>query len=198
MPKSKYSKLPTKSRLINDKKKKHSTSDSSISTCMPCLETSSGCSSSGDKKCCDKLAKIIGFKKPGVCLKDNVCLINGQREIKSEIYCPEKSKIRSPLTKAVSISFENNNCKPAATSKYLNLLQISLSQEEINPLIKELIKRKISITALNNHEILTNPTHMYLYASSEDEPNIFAKKLHFAFKCAINPCTKKSILETLQ
>ena len=165
---------------------------SSESTCKPCESSSS----TQDDKCCQQLAKIIGFKKADTKIQNGVCVIEGQRCITPEVTekCNKKGcqKIRSPMTKAVDITFENNN------GKFLNLLEIALLQEEVNSLIKEFVKRKIQISALHNHEILVKPLRMYLHAYSNDQPQIFAKKLHHAFKCAINPCTKKSILETLQ
>jgi len=179
----------------------HFITSKSASTCEPynSSSSSSNCSSSSNinnDKCCKQLAKIIGFKKAETKIQNGVCVIEGQRCIKPEITekCNKKGceKIRSPLTKAVDITFECND------GKFLNFIEIALFQEEVNPLIKEFVKRKIQISALHNHEILVKPLRVYLHASSNDQPQIFAKKLHDAFKSAINPCTKKSILETLQ
>jgi hypothetical protein len=165
--------------------------ESSCQTCKKSPKCSSSSSSSSEDLCC-KIAKIIGFKKAETETKNCVCTISGERCLGKVTYLPQGKVIKSPLINGVSFTSEKQGCS------FLNLGEISLHQSEVNPLIRELVKRKIDITALHNHWLLTKPVIMYLHITSTDEPTVFANKIHEAFKCTINPVTKTSILETLK
>lgn len=55
-------------------------------------------------------------------------------------------------------------------------------QEEINPLLTELRKRDIIVTAVHNHWLFEEPRAMYMHFESIDEPLSFARKVRAAFK----------------
>ena len=75
-------------------------------------------------------------------------------------------------------SFENLDRKGNA----LNLGETVLLQEEINPLLTELRKRDIIVTALHNHWLFEEPRAMYMHFESVEPPLQFARKVREAFE----------------
>ncbi|CAG9609398.1 DUF1259 domain-containing protein [Pseudoneobacillus rhizosphaerae] len=71
---------------------------------------------------------------------------------------------------------------PPKKGNALNLGETVLLEEEINPLLTELRKRKIIVTAIHNHWLFDDPRAMYMHFESVEPPLEFAKKIREAFK----------------
>jgi hypothetical protein len=121
---------------------------------------------------CREFARILGGEGSIV---NGVCLVQKFRDIQFTIL---GRKTNSPLVNPQFFSFENLNRKGNA----LNLGETVLLEEEINPLLTELRKRKIIVTAIHNHWLFDNPRAMYMHFESVEPPLEFAKKVREAFK----------------
>jgi hypothetical protein len=87
-------------------------------------------------------------------------------------------RTNSPLVNPQFFSFENLDSKGNA----LNLGETVLLQEEVNPLLTELRKRNILVTAIHNHWLFEQPRAMYMHFQSIEPPLEFAKKVREAFR----------------
>ncbi|UAC49967.1 DUF1259 domain-containing protein [Bacillus aquiflavi] len=106
--------------------------------------------------------------------EDGVCFVQKLRQIPFRI---EGVPTNSPLVLPQLFSFEIRH------GKVLNLGETVLLQEEVNPLISELRKRKIKVTAFHNHWLFEEPRAMYLhFQSTSQSPLTFAKNVAEAFK----------------
>jgi hypothetical protein len=129
-------------------------------------------SNESKSKLCREFARILGGEGSIV---NGVCLVQKFRDIQFTIL---GRKTKSPLVNPQFFSFENLNRKGNA----LNLGETVLLEEEINPLLTELRKRKIIVTAIHNHWLFDNPRAMYMHFESVEPPLEFAKKVREAFK----------------
>ena len=84
----------------------------------------------------------------------------------------------SPLVVPQFFTFEKLDGKGNA----LNLGKTVLLQEEVNPLLTELRKRDIIITAIHNHWLFEEPRAMYMHFESIEPPLQFARKVREAVK----------------
>jgi hypothetical protein len=85
---------------------------------------------------------------------------------------------RSPLVTPQFFSFEDVDSRGRA----LNLGETVLLQEEVNPLLTELRKRDIIVTAVHNHWLFEEPRAMYMHFESIEPPLEFARKIREAFR----------------
>jgi hypothetical protein len=129
-------------------------------------------SNESKSKLCREFARILGGEGSIV---NGVCLVQKFRDIQFTIL---GRKTKSPLVNPQFFSFENLDRKGNA----LNLGETVLLEEEINPLLTELRKRKIIVTAIHNHWLFDNPRAMYMHFESVEPPLEFAKKVREAFK----------------
>jgi len=125
------------------------------------------------KKLCQQFARILGGN--GSVDENGVCLVQKFRDIDFTILGRET---RSPLVVPQFFTFENLDRKGNA----LNLGETVLLQEEVNPLLTELRKRDIIVTALHNHWLFEEPRAMYMHFESIEPPLEFARKVREAFK----------------
>lgn len=125
------------------------------------------------KRLCQEFARILGGSGS---LDDNgVCLVQKFRNIDFTILGRETN---SPLVNPQFFTFEDLDRKGNA----LNLGETVLLQEEINPLLTELRKQGIIVTAIHNHWLFEEPRAMYMHFESVEPPLQFARKVRKAFK----------------
>lgn len=125
------------------------------------------------KTLCQEFSRILGGT--GSLDENGVCLVQKFRDLDFTILGRET---RSPLVIPQFFSFENLDSKGNA----LNLGETVLLQEEVNPLLTELRKRKLIVTALHNHWLFEEPRAMYMHFESVEPPLQFAKKVREAFR----------------
>ncbi|MFB4162231.1 DUF1259 domain-containing protein [Alteribacillus sp. JSM 102045] len=124
------------------------------------------------KELCDIVADILDGE--GSVTEDGVCLIQRLRDLNFTI---DRVPTRSPLVRPQFFSFEFRD------GRVLNLGETVLLEEEINPLLTELRKRDITVTAIHNHWLFDEPRAMYMhFQSTDDDPIVFAKKVAAALK----------------
>lgn len=120
---------------------------------------------------CRKFARILGASAT---FENGVCLAQKLRSIPFRI---EGVRTESPLVLPQFFSFEFRN------GRVLNLGETVLLEEEINPLLTELRKRKITVTAVHNHWLFDEPRAMYLhFQSTSQDPLTFARNVAEAFR----------------
>ena len=122
---------------------------------------------------CQEFARILGGS--GSLDENGVCLVQRFRNIDFRILGRET---RSPLVNPQFFSFEDLDRKGNA----LNLGETVLLQEEINPLLTELRKQGIIVTAIHNHWLFDEPRAMYMHFESVEPPLQFARKVRRAFR----------------
>jgi hypothetical protein len=123
-------------------------------------------------KLCRKFARILDGEGSIV---NGVCLVQRFRDIEFTILGRETN---SPLVNPQFFSFEGLDRKGNA----LNLGETVLLEEEVNPLLTELRKRNIKVTAIHNHWLFEEPRAMYMHFESVEPPLEFARKVREAFK----------------
>lgn len=123
------------------------------------------------KKLCREFANILGGN--GSITENDVCLVQKFRNLDFTVM---DIPTQSPLVLPQFFSFEIRN------GKVLNLGETVLLQQEVNPLLTELRKRDITVTALHNHWLFEEPRAMYMHFQSTDNPLVFAKKVREAFR----------------
>ncbi|WP_307258329.1 DUF1259 domain-containing protein [Oikeobacillus pervagus] len=107
--------------------------------------------------------------------ENGVCLVQRFRDLDFTILGRET---RSPLVLPQFFTFENLDRKGNA----LNLGETVLLEKEINPLLTELRKRDIIVTAIHNHWLFDEPRAMYMHFESIEPPLDFARKIRSAFR----------------
>ena len=130
---------------------------------------------SNDSECklCKDFAKSLGGS--ATVTPEGVCLVQKFRDIRFTIL---GRRTHSPLVNPQFFSFEDVDSQGNA----LNLGETVLLQEEVNPLLAELEKRNIIVTALHNHWLFEEPRAMYMHFESIEPPLEFARKIRAAFK----------------
>ncbi|MGE7187120.1 DUF1259 domain-containing protein [Peribacillus sp. NPDC006672] len=124
------------------------------------------------RELCSEFARILDGDAS---LMNGVCLVQRFRDIPFKIL---GRRTNSPLVNPQFFSFENLDSK----GNGLNLGETVLLQDEVNPLLTELRKRDIIVTAVHNHWLFENPRAMYMHFESIEPPLEFARKVREAFK----------------
>ncbi|MFL0575004.1 DUF1259 domain-containing protein [Priestia megaterium] len=125
------------------------------------------------KSLCQEFARILGGQ--GSLDENDVCLVQKFRTIPFRIL---GRPTRSPLVTPQFFTFEDLDSRGRA----LNLGETVLLQEEVNPLLTELRKRNIIVTAVHNHWLFEEPRAMYMHFESIEPPLDFARKVREAFR----------------
>lgn len=125
------------------------------------------------KGLCQEFARILNGV--GMVTPEGVCLVQKFRDIDFTIL---GRRTQSPLVNPQFFSFEDVDRKGNA----LNLGETVLLQEEVNPLLTELRKRDIIVTAVHNHWLFEEPRAMYMHFESVEPPLDFARKVREAFR----------------
>ncbi|WP_129706928.1 DUF1259 domain-containing protein [Priestia megaterium] len=125
------------------------------------------------KSLCQEFARILGGQ--GSLDENGVCLVQKFRTIRFRIL---GRPTRSPLVTPQFFTFEDVDSRGSA----LNLEETVLLQEEVNPLLTELRKRDIIVTAVHNHWLFEEPRAMYMHFESVEPPLDFARKVREAFR----------------
>ncbi|USL25800.1 DUF1259 domain-containing protein [Priestia megaterium] len=120
-----------------------------------------------------EFARILGGQ--GSLDENGVCLVQKFRTIRFKIL---GRPTRSPLVTPQFFTFEDLDSKGRA----LNLGETVLLQEEVNPLLTELRKRDIKVTAVHNHWLFEEPRAMYMHFESVEPRLDFARKVREAFR----------------
>lgn len=134
---------------------------------------SGGCNRPSGTQLCNEFARILGGS--GMVTPEGVCLVQKFRNINFTIL---GRPTRSPLVNPQFFTFEDVDSRGNA----LNLGETVLLQEEVNPLLTELRKRNIIVTAVHNHWLFEEPRAMYMHFESIEPPLEFAKKVREAFR----------------
>lgn len=109
---------------------------------------------------CQQLANIIGGD---VITSSPACVVQHNCNINATIL---GLRTESPLALPFALSFENNG---------INLGELVILQREVNPLMTELRKRGLIVTAVHNHWLFENPRLMYMHwENAGDDPFKFA------------------------
>ncbi|WP_252504347.1 DUF1259 domain-containing protein [Sporosarcina sp. Marseille-Q4943] len=122
---------------------------------------------------CQEFARILGGI--GSLDANGVCLVQKFRDIDFTILDRET---KSPLVNPQFFTFEGLDDEGNA----LNLGETVLLEEEINPLLTELRRRNIIVTAVHNHWLFDEPRAMYMHFESIEPPLQFARKVRAAFR----------------
>lgn len=125
------------------------------------------------KELCREFSRILGGS--GSLDENGVCLVQKFRDIDFKILGRETN---SPLVNPQFFSFENLD----RNGNSLNLGETVLLEKEINPLLTELRKRDLIVTALHNHWLFDEPRAMYMHFESVEPPLDFARKVRESFK----------------
>lgn len=112
---------------------------------------------------CQRLADIIGGE---VITSYPVCVVQRLRNINATIF---GRRTRSPLSLPFALSFENNK-----GGRTLNLGETVILQNEINPFLSALRRRRITVTAVHNHWLFDKPRLMYMHWENIGDPFEFA------------------------
>ncbi|WP_302328454.1 DUF1259 domain-containing protein [Salirhabdus salicampi] len=124
------------------------------------------------KRLCRRFARILDGQ--GSVTENGVCVVERSRNLRFTI---EGIPTRSPLVVPQLFSFERKG------RTFLNLGETVVLQREVNPLLRELKRRDITVTALHNHWLFEEPRAMYLhFQSTDDDPITFAKKVAESFR----------------
>ncbi|WP_338452695.1 DUF1259 domain-containing protein [Niallia oryzisoli] len=128
------------------------------------------------KSLCEKLAEIL---KGEAEQKKNVCMVTRERkDLKVSIL---GHPTQSDLVIALEFSFEPISKK----NETLNLAELVLLQEEVNPFLKAIKKSDhIKVTAIHNHWLFEKPRLIYMHLESVQNPVEFAKEIAEALKKA--------------
>ncbi|MFC7391738.1 DUF1259 domain-containing protein [Scopulibacillus cellulosilyticus] len=126
------------------------------------------------KRLCREFARILGGT--GSLDENGVCLVQKFRT--NLHFTILRRPTESPLVIPQFFSFEDLDSRGRA----LNLGETVLLQEEVNPLLTELRKRDIIVTALHNHWLFEEPRAMYMHFESVENPLTFARKIREAFR----------------
>lgn len=121
---------------------------------------------------CRQFARILGATPIVI---NGICTAQYGRVIDARIL---GRKTNSPLSLPAAFSFESAD----KNGRTLNLGETVLLQREANPLMRELKKRGIIVTALHNHWLFDKPRLMYMHFESIDHPLNFARKVSEAFR----------------
>ena len=122
---------------------------------------------------CQEFARILGGI--GSLDQNGVCLVQKFRDIDFTIL---ERETKSPLVNPQFFTFEGIDEEGNA----LNLGETVLLEEEINPLLTELRRRNIIVTAVHNHWLFDEPRAMYMHFESVEPPLQFARKVRAAFR----------------
>ncbi|MGC4376450.1 DUF1259 domain-containing protein [Fictibacillus sp. Mic-4] len=125
------------------------------------------------KSLCQEFARILGGM--GSLDENGVCLVQKFRTLNFTIL---GRRAKSPLVIPQFFSFEDVD----RNGRALNLGETVLLQAEANPLMTELRKRNIIVTALHNHWLFEEPRAMYMHFESVEPPLEFARKVRDAFR----------------
>ncbi|QQK78312.1 DUF1259 domain-containing protein [Salicibibacter cibarius] len=63
----------------------------------------------------------------------------------------------------------------------LNLSEVTVLETEVFPFSKALLQQELTVSAIHNHWIYTDPTILYIHVQSVEPPINFAKKMAKAF-----------------
>jgi len=114
---------------------------------------------------CQKIGQILGGKAT---FENGICSVTKPRTIQVNIWGRPSKTVAN-----LEFAFESFDQYGAA----LCLAELTVLQEEIQPVCNVLTRHKLQITALHNHWIYTSPTIMYLHFQSVDFPLHFATKV---------------------
>ncbi|MGM0882241.1 MAG: DUF1259 domain-containing protein [Bacillota bacterium] len=126
---------------------------------------------------CRRFAEIFGGQAQVV---NGVCVASRLRtNIKVNIL---GRRSKGLLTLPFAISFES----VGADGRALCLGETVVLTREINPLISNLRKAGIKVTAVHNHWLFTNPNIWYIHWEAIQHPLVFAKNVRNASRVLTN------------
>ncbi|MEK5429692.1 DUF1259 domain-containing protein [Lysinibacillus sp. FSL R7-0073] len=123
---------------------------------------------------CTRFAQIAKGKAT---MKNGICSVELERNINLMIQSrPSRSALPAGIT------FESLDIHGNA----LNLGEVVVLQEELQPFVSVLIKNNLIVSAIHNHWIFTDPTILYVHFQSIESPLTFAQKFAQAFSVLKN------------
>lgn len=128
------------------------------------------------KTLCKELAKIL---KGEAEQKNDVCMVTREREdLRVTI-------LGHPTHSEMVISLEFSFEPISNRSETLNLAELVLLQEEVNPFLQAIKKNdEIKVSAIHNHWLFEKPRLIYVHLESVQNPVEFAKEVARALKKA--------------
>ncbi|APC48105.1 methyltransferase [Virgibacillus halodenitrificans] len=118
---------------------------------------------------CQQYAQIVNGKPK---IKDGACTADIGRNLNVTVFGRTSKSI---LT--AEITFESME----ANGNALNLAEVAVLQEELPLFVDNLAKNNLTVSAIHNHWIFTNPSVLYVHAQSIEHPITFAQKFANAF-----------------
>ncbi|MGE7985549.1 DUF1259 domain-containing protein [Lysinibacillus fusiformis] len=123
---------------------------------------------------CTRFAQIA---KGTATMKNGICSVELERDINLMIQGrPSRSALPAGIT------FESLDIHGNA----LNLGEVVVLQDELQPFVSVLIKNNLIVSAIHNHWIFTDPTILYVHFQSIESPLTFAQKFAQAFSVLKN------------
>ncbi|AFH64288.1 DUF1259 domain-containing protein [Paenibacillus mucilaginosus] len=122
---------------------------------------------------CNRLARIAGGTGS---ITNGACVIQRLRNNLNLRILGRRS--RSPLTIPFLLSVESRD----ARGRTLNLGETVILEREINPLVSELRRRGIKVTAIHNHWLFQNVQFKYIHWESVGDPVVFVRNSTAAAK----------------
>ncbi|MEI4830240.1 DUF1259 domain-containing protein [Bacillus sp. FJAT-53711] len=128
------------------------------------------------KTLCGELAKIL---KGEAEQKNDVCMVTREREdLRVTI-------LGHPTHSEMVISLEFSFEPISNRNETLNLAELVLLQEEVNPFLQAIKKSdEIKVSAIHNHWLFEKPRLIYVHLESVQDPVEFAKEVARALKKA--------------
>lgn len=119
---------------------------------------------------CQQYAQIVDGQAN---MKHGVCSVEIARNLLVTIQGrPSKSVLHAGIT------FESLDQNDNA----LNLGEVVVLEEELPAFVNLLVRNNLTISAIHNHWIFTNPTILYVHFQSVENPLSFANKVAEAFR----------------
>ncbi|AMX01037.1 DUF1259 domain-containing protein [Rummeliibacillus stabekisii] len=119
---------------------------------------------------CQQYAQIVDGQAN---MKHGVCSVEIARNLLVTIQGrPSKSVLHAGIT------FESLDQNGNA----LNLGEVVVLEEELPAFVNLLVRNNLTISAIHNHWIFTNPTILYVHFQSVENPLSFANKVAEAFR----------------
>lgn len=103
---------------------------------------------------------------------DNVCSVELTRDFNVTIMGKDASSALE-----ANVSFESLDQEGNA----LNMSEITILEDEVAPFTRALAQQGLTVTALHNHWIYSDPVILYIHILSVEPPIKFAKKMAKAF-----------------
>lgn len=119
---------------------------------------------------CEPFAKILGGKGT---FNNGVCSVSLKRSFQVTVQGRPSATV-APAGVLFEALDRNGNA--------LNLAEIAILQEEVPAFASAVVRQGMTVSALHNHWLYTEPVIMYIHVQSVEPPLHFARKMAEAFR----------------